>query len=178
MSGYILPYDGVLPAIAEDAFIAPNATVIGNVTIGSQSSIWFNTVIRGDVMAIRIGDRTNLQDGTIVHVTGGMFDTLIGSDVLVGHRAIIHGATLEDACFVGMGAIVLDGAVVESGAMVAAGATVTPGKRVKRGELWAGSPAKLFREIGDEEFNEFAGGTEGYRKLGQEYKKTLLAMST
>ena len=96
MSGYIIPYRGVMPEIAGDAFIAPNATVIGKVTIGSQSSVWFNTVIRGDVMSISIGDRTNLQDGTIVHVTGGMFDTVIGSDVLIGHRAIIHGATLED----------------------------------------------------------------------------------
>ncbi len=124
-------------------------------------------------MSIRIGDRTNLQDGTIVHVTGGMFDAVIGSDVLIGHRAIIHGATLEDGCFIGMGATILDGVVVETGAMVAAGAMVTPGKRVKRGELWAGSPAKLFREISDTEFQEFADGTEGYRQLGQDYKKTL-----
>ena len=173
MSGHILPFQGVMPIIAEDAFIAPNATVIGHVTIGSQSSVWFNTVIRGDVMSIRVGDRTNLQDGTIVHVTGGMFDTVIGSDVLIGHRAIIHGATLEDGCFIGMGATILDGAVVETGAMVAAGAMVTPGKRVKRGELWAGSPAKLFREIGDAEFQEFADGTEGYRQLGQDYKEAL-----
>ena len=127
MSGYILPYQGVMPTIATDAFIAPNATVIGNVTIGSQSSVWFNTVIRGDVMSISIGERTNLQDGTIVHVTGGMFDTVIGSDVLIGHRAIVHGATLEDGCFVGMAATILDGAVVETGALVAAGAMVTPG---------------------------------------------------
>ena len=173
MSGYILPYQGVLPTIAEDAFIAPNATVIGKVTIGSQSSVWFNTVIRGDVMSISIGDRTNLQDGTIVHVTGGMFDTVIGSDVLIGHRAIIHGCTLEDGCFIGMGATVLDGAVIETGAMVAAGAMITPGKHVKKGELWAGSPAKFFREIGDAEFKEFADGTEGYRQLGQEYKEAL-----
>ena len=173
MSGYIIPYRGVMPEIAGDAFIAPNATVIGKVTIGSQSSVWFNTVIRGDVMSISIGDRTNLQDGTIVHVTGGMFDTVIGSDVLIGHRAIIHGATLEDACFIGMGATVLDGAVIETGAMVAAGAMVTPGKRVKKGELWAGTPAKFFRNIGEEEFQEFAEGTEGYRQLGQEYKVVL-----
>ena len=177
MSGYILPYEGVMPTIARDAFIAPNATVVGNVTIGSQSSIWFNTVIRGDVMHIRIGDRTNLQDGTIVHVTGGMFDTVIGSDVLIGHRAIVHGATLEDGCFVGMAATILDGAVVETGALVAAGAMVTPGKRVKRGELWAGSPAKFFRKIDETEFQEFADGTEGYRQLGQNYKKTLEEIS-
>ena len=173
MSGYILPYQGVMPTISSDAFVAPNATVIGNVTIGSQSSVWFNTVIRGDVMSIRIGDRTNLQDGTIVHVTGGLFDTVIGSDVLIGHRAVIHGATLEDRCFIGMGAIILDGVVVETGAMVAAGALVTPGKRVKRGELWAGRPAKFFRKIGDVEFKEFADGTEGYRQLGQQYKRTI-----
>ena len=173
MRGVILAYKGVSPSISEDVFVAPNATIIGDVTIGSQSSVWFNTVIRGDVMPITIGERTNLQDGTIVHVTGGEYETNIGSDVLIGHRAVIHGALLEDKCFVGMTATVLDGAIIESGAMVAAGALVTPGKRVRSGELWAGSPAKLFRKISQNEFDEFLEGTEGYRQLAQEYRSTV-----
>lgn len=173
MVGFIYPYRGRTPEIADDVFVAPNATIIGKVTIGSQSSIWFNTVIRGDVMDIEIGERTNLQDGTIVHVTGGSFSTTIGNDVLIGHKAIVHGATLQDRCFIGMDSTILDGAVIESGAMVAAGAMVTPGKRVKGGELWAGSPAKFFRNLSDEEISSFSEGTEGYRSLGQEYKKVF-----
>ncbi|NQV57787.1 MAG: gamma carbonic anhydrase family protein [Rhodospirillales bacterium] len=169
MSGLILPYNGILPTIAKDAFIAPNATVIGQVTIGEGASIWFNTVLRGDVGTISVGARTNLQDGTIVHVTLGEYDTFIGDDVLVGHMAIIHGAHLEDRTFVGMGATILDGVVVESGAMVAAGALVTPGKRVKRGELWAGRPAKLMRKLSEDEIEGLTSGAAGYHALSREY---------
>ena len=100
----LFPYRDVYPKISNDVFIAPNSAVIGDVVIGSESSVWFGTVIRGDVMPIRIGERTNLQDGTIVHVTGGEFEVFIGDDVLIGHRAIIHGAPLKDKCFVGMAA--------------------------------------------------------------------------
>lgn len=173
MSGLILPYQNFMPEIADDAFIAPNATVVGRTKIGSQSSLWFNVVIRGDVEPITIGARTNIQDGTIVHVTGGDAATVIGDDVLVGHCAIIHGCTLESGSFVGMGATVLDNAIVETGAMVAAGAMVTPGKVVKAGELWAGSPAKFFRELSPEERENLTSGAEGYRRLGQEYKAKL-----
>ncbi|WP_273463610.1 gamma carbonic anhydrase family protein, partial [Sandarakinorhabdus limnophila] len=111
-----------MPQIADDVFIAPGAHVIGKVSIGAGSSIWFNCVLRGDVGRITVGERTNIQDGTIVHVTGGRFDTHIGDDVLIGHACIIHGCRLENHAFVGMGAIVLDGAVVEPDAMLAAGA--------------------------------------------------------
>ena len=129
MSKNIMPFNGVLPEIAPDAFIAPSADVIGRVTIGEKSSIWFNCVVRGDVYTIDIGKRSNIQDGTVIHVSGGTHPTKIGDDVLVGHNCLIHGCTLEDGSFVGMGTIILDGVVVESGAMVAAGAMVTPGKR-------------------------------------------------
>ncbi|MBT7269062.1 MAG: gamma carbonic anhydrase family protein, partial [Rhodospirillaceae bacterium] len=115
MSGLIIPYQGVFPDIAEDAFVAPNATIIGKVKIGAGSSIWFNTVLRGDVEAITVGERTSLQDGTIVHVTGGKYETHIGSDVLIGHKVLIHGATLEDGCFIGMSATVMDNVGVETG---------------------------------------------------------------
>ncbi|MBT3990723.1 MAG: gamma carbonic anhydrase family protein [Rhodospirillaceae bacterium] len=173
MSGLIIPYQGVFPDIAEDAFVAPNATIIGKVKIGAGSSIWFNTVLRGDVEAITVGERTSLQDGTIVHVTGGKYETHIGSDVLIGHKVLIHGATLEDGCFIGMSATVMDNVVVETGAMVAAGALVTPGQRVKKGELWAGVPAKMMRAMKPEEVELLPYGVGLYVNLGKEYQEYL-----
>lgn len=147
MSGIILPYQGVLPRIAVRAFVAPTAVVVGDVEIGGDSGIWFGCVLRGDVNAIRVGERTNIQDGTIVHVSSRGNPTYIGSDVTIGHGAIIHACMLEDGCFIGMGATVMDGAVVASGAMVAAGALVPPGKVITPGQLWAGAPAKPVREL-------------------------------
>ncbi len=173
MSGLIIPYQGISPDIADDVFVAPNATIIGKVKIGAGSSIWFNTVLRGDVEAIYVGERTSLQDGTIVHVTGGKYETHIGSDVLVGHKALIHGATIEDASFIGMSATIMDDVVVETGAMVAAGALVTPGKRVKKGELWAGSPAKIMRMLKPEEVELLPYSVDMYVKLGREYIEEL-----
>lgn len=169
MSGPILPFQGVLPTIGERVFIAPTATVIGDTVIGDDTSVWFSCVIRGDVHEIRIGSRTNIQDGTIIHVTGGKLGTYIGSDITIGHGAILHACTLEDGCFIGMGAVVLDGAVVESGAMVAAGAVVTPGKRVKRGELWGGNPAKLLRPLSEAEIAFFPQSAANYVALAAKY---------
>jgi gamma-carbonic anhydrase len=171
MSGTILPFQGTSPTIAPDVFIAPTAVVIGDTVIGAGTSVWFNCVIRGDVHEIRIGERTNIQDGTVIHVTGGKLGTYIGSDITIGHGAILHACTLEDASFVGMGAVILDGAVVESGAMVAAGAVVTPGKRVKAGELWGGNPAKLLRRLSDEEIAFFPVSAEKYVELAAKYVK-------
>jgi gamma-carbonic anhydrase len=170
MNGVILSHHGQLPTIAADAFIAPTAVVIGDVEIGAGTGVWFNCVIRGDVHEIRIGERTNIQDGTIVHVTGGKLGTYIGSDITIGHGAVIHACRLEDGCFVGMGAIVLDGAVVETGAMVAAGAVVTPGKRVPVGELWAGNPAKFLRKLRPEEIASFPESAAKYVDLGKSYR--------
>ena len=166
----ILPFKGVWPTIAADAFIAPNATVIGDVVIGARSSIWFNCVLRGDVNYIRVGARTNIQDGTIVHVATSDGPTIIGNDVLIGHAAIIHGCTLEDGCFVGMAATVMDDAVVESGAMVAAGALVGPNKRVPHGQLWAGKPAKFLRELKAKEIADMKVQTARYADLAATYK--------
>jgi carbonic anhydrase/acetyltransferase-like protein (isoleucine patch superfamily) len=166
----ILPYKGLLPTIHPDAFIAPGAVVIGDVVIGKDSSVWFGCVIRGDVHEIRIGERTNIQDGTIVHATGGRFGTYIGSDITIGHGTVLHACTLEDGSFVGMGTVVLDGAVVESGAMVAAGAVVTPGKRVARGELWAGNPARLMRALTDKDAAGFPVSAAGYVDLARDYR--------
>lgn len=173
MSGLILPFKGVNPTIAEDCFVAPNATVIGDVVIGAGTSVWFGVVIRGDVHEIRIGERTNIQDGTIIHVTEGKLGTYIGSDITIGHGAVLHACTLEDGCFVGMGATILDGVVVESGAMVAAGAVVTPGKRVKKGELWSGNPAKPMRPLRDEELAFFPKSATKYKALGDTYRQSL-----
>lgn len=173
MAGLILPFKGVLPTIHAECFVAPNATVIGDVVIGAQSSVWFGCVIRGDVHEIRIGERTNIQDGTIVHVTSGKLGTYIGSGVTIGHGAVLHACTLEDDCFIGMGATILDGAVVESGAMVAAGAVVTPGKRVKKGELWAGNPAKMLRELKPEDSAFFPRSADNYAQLAAQYRSEI-----
>src|SRR5579863_3252898 len=170
MTGIILPYKNTLPRIDESAFIAQNAVITGDVEIGPDSSIWFGCVMRGDVNEIRVGARTNIQDGTIVHCTRNKFGCYIGSDITIGHAAILHACILEDGCFVGMGATVMDGARVESGAMVAAGALVTPGKVVKKGELWAGNPAKPMRALTEAELAFFPVSAEHYVNLARDYK--------
>lgn len=171
MTGQIFPYKGVMPKIAADAFIAANATVIGDVVIGSDTGIWFNCVVRGDVNDIRIGARTNIQDGTIIHVAHKFQGTYIGDDVTIGHMALIHACTLEDACFIGMNATVMDGAYVEAGAMVAAGALVTPGKRVGAGELWAGSPARRVRQLNEKDLKIMQYTAPHYVDLARQYIK-------
>lgn len=165
----ILPYQGKWPKIDDSAFIAPCAAVIGDVEIGAETNVWFGVVIRGDMNYIRIGSRTNIQDGTVVHVTSKTAPTVIGSDVTIGHKAIIHGCTLEDGSFVGMGSTVMDNAVVESGGMLAAGALLTPNKHIKGGELWAGSPAKFFRDMTREESQFIYVSAKHYVDLGQDY---------
>jgi carbonic anhydrase/acetyltransferase-like protein (isoleucine patch superfamily) len=172
-SPVILPWDNVRPVIAADAFIAPNATIVGDTQIGSKASIWFNVVLRGDVNYIRVGDCTNIQDGTVVHVSSKDHPTLIGAGVLIGHMAMIHACTLEDGCFVGMSATIMDGAVVEQGAMIAAGALVAPGKRVKAGQLWAGTPAKFIRDVRPEEAERFPEQIQRYVDLGQTYRQLV-----
>lgn len=176
MSPVILPYQGVLPRIAADAFIASTAVVIGAVEIGAEASIWFGCVLRGDSNSISVGARTNIQDGTIIHVNheregAAGTKTTIGADVTVGHMALLHACTVEDGAFIGMKACLMDGVVVESGGMVAAGALVTPGKRVRRGELWAGSPAKLMRPLSDKEMAYFAYSAKHYCEVAASYRK-------
>jgi gamma-carbonic anhydrase len=165
----ILPYRGILPKIAKSAFIAPGAAIIGDVEIGEESNVWFGCVIRGDVNIIRIGARTNIQDGTVIHVTRKTGPTHIGSDITIGHSTLLHACTLEDGCFIGMHATVMDDAVVESGAMVAAGALVTPKKRIPKGQLWAGNPAKYFRDLMPEDLAFFPKSVQYYVDLSKEY---------
>ena len=143
----IIPFKGVLPRIAADAYVADNATIIGDVEIGPGSNIWFGCVLRGDVNVIRIGARSNIQDGTVVHVSTGGQGTHVGDGVTVGHMALLHDCTIQSHAFVGMKACVLDKACIESGAMLAAGGLLTGGKRIPSGELWAGNPAKLLRPL-------------------------------
>jgi gamma-carbonic anhydrase len=165
----LLPYLNVRPRIDASAFIADGATVIGDVEIGPDSSIWYGCVVRGDVNEIRIGARSNIQDGTVIHCTTGGFGTYVGNDVTVGHLAMLHACRLEDGAFVGMKACLLDGVVVESGAVVAAGALVAPNKRVPAGELWAGSPAKFVRKLTDEERERFASTAPHYVRLSRQH---------
>lgn len=165
----VLPYKNILPTLGEDVFIAPTAAVMGDVVIGDESSVWFGCTIRGDVHEIRIGKRTNIQDGTVIHVTRGVSGTYIGDEVTVGHMALLHACTIESGAFVGMGAIVLDEAVIESGAMLAAGAMLTPGKRIPAGELWAGRPAKFMRKLTKEDLDFFPVSADNYARLAKEY---------
>ncbi|CAM6094508.1 unnamed protein product [Calypogeia fissa] len=158
------------PEIAKDVFVAPSAAVIGDVKIGKKSSIWYGSVLRGDVNSISIGAETNIQDNTLVHVaktnvSGNIAPTIIGSRVTVGHNAVLHACTVEDEVLVGMGATLLDGVVVEKGAIVAAGALVTQNTRVPAGQIWAGSPAKFMRNLTAEEKTFLVKSADNYASL-------------
>jgi carbonic anhydrase/acetyltransferase-like protein (isoleucine patch superfamily) len=146
----ILPVRGKAPQIPEDCYIAENATVVGEVTMGPQCSVWFNAVIRGDVNSIRMGSKVNVQDGACIHCTYQKAATTIGDNVSIGHHAIVHGCTIEDNVLIGMGAIVMDGAHVGSGSIIAAGAIVLEGTEVPPGSIFAGVPARKVKEISPE----------------------------
>ncbi len=169
----ILPYKGIYPQIDATAFIAPGAVVIGNVTIGAESTVWFGCVVRGDVQSITIGDQTNIQDGTTIHVTRGDGPTSIGSGVTIGHQSLLHACMINDNAFIGMGAKMLDGSVVESFGMLAAGALLTPNKIVPTGQLWAGNPAKLFKELSEKDMEFFPQSAANYVLHGKEYRAEL-----
>ena len=147
----IITYKGITPKIDPSVFIAEGVHIIGDVEIGKDSSVWYNTVIRGDVNFIRIGERTNIQDNTVVHVTNKKFPTHIGSNVTIGHSAVIHACTINDYSLIGMGAVVLDDAKVGPFALIAAGAVVTMGMVIPEGTLAAGVPAKIIRTLTDDE---------------------------
>lgn len=169
MCALILPYKDSVPVIADDVFIAGTASIIGDVIIGEQSSIWFGCTLRGDVNCIRIGARSNIQDHSMIHVSSFGHATIIGDDVTVGHMALLHACTVEDGAFVGMKACIMDGAVVEVGAMVAAGALVTPGKRIPAGELWGGSPARFMRKLTQDDRKHMDWSAANYVKLSRDY---------
>lgn len=165
----VLPYKNILPTLGRDVFVAPTASVIGDVVIGDESNIWFGVTIRGDVHEIRIGKRTNIQDGSVLHGTRKVSGVYIGDGVTVGHMAILHACTVGNNAFIGMGSIVLDQAVVEDGAMLAAGAMLTPGKRIPSGELWSGRPAKFMRKLTPEDLAFFPVSADNYVRLAKDY---------
>lgn len=147
---YILPVKGVLPQIPESCFVAPNATIVGDVIMGEECSIWFNAVVRGDVNSIRIGDKVNIQDGACIHCTYEKTKTVIGNNVSIGHNALVHGCTVADNVLIGMGAIVMDNVVIGSNCIIAAGAVVLEGTQVPAGTIYAGVPAKKVKDISQE----------------------------
>lgn len=169
-------FDGVSPKLGQHVYVDPAATVIGDVAIGDDSSIWPAVVIRGDVNFIRIGARSSIQDGTVIHVSHdgpftrpGGFPTVVGNDVTVGHSVVLHGCTLEDACLIGMHASVLDGAVVQKHGFVGAGALIPPGKVVGSGELWVGNPAKKLRDLSQREIDSLLYSAQHYVRLKDRY---------
>src|SRR6478735_4209570 len=141
---------GNTPKFGPNCFLADNATVVGEVTMGDNCTVWFNAVVRGDVNSITIGDDTNIQDGAIIHCTYQKAKTTIGKKVSIAHNAIVHGCTIEDNVLIGMGAIVMDDAVIGSGSVIAAGAVVLPGTKVEPGTIYAGMPAKYIKDVGPE----------------------------
>jgi carbonic anhydrase/acetyltransferase-like protein (isoleucine patch superfamily) len=170
-------YKNIHPTIAASAYVDEAATVIGDVHIGADSSVWPMCVIRGDVNYIRIGARTSIQDGTVIHVTHRHaacpqgHATLIGNDVTVGHKVILHGSTVEDRCLIGMGSILLDGAVLRSGVLLGAGSLVSEGKVLDGGYLWLGRPAKRIRELTEQEKSWFDYSARHYVNLKNDYLK-------
>ncbi len=145
----IRPVNGKSPVIPNNCYIAENATVVGDVEMGNQCSIWFNAVVRGDVHYIKIGNKVNVQDGAIIHCTYRTAPTIIGNNVSIGHNAIVHGCTIHDNVLVGMGSIIMDNCVIESNCIIAAGAVVTKNTRVEAGSIYAGTPAKKIKDISE-----------------------------
>lgn len=174
----ILTFMDKHPKIDPTAFIAPGARIIGDVEIGPNSSIWYNCVLRGDVNRIRIGARTNIQDGTVIHVDSPKFGsdglpTIIGDDVLIGHMVMLHGSVLHDRAFVGLGSVVMDGCTIESDGMLAAGALLSPAKTIGAGELWIGRPAKKLRDLTEQEIAANRMGAAHYAQLAKLHAESI-----
>ena len=179
LSPHFLTFAGKAPRVDPSAFVAPGAQLIGDIEIGPEASIWYNCVLRGDVNRIRIGARTNIQDGSVIHVDspkpGDPYGhrTIIGDEVLIGHLAMVHGCVLEDRAFVGLGSIVMDGCRIESEAMLAAGAMLTPGKIIPARQLWAGRPARYLRDLSEADLAGMAMGVAHYVELGRRHAAAL-----
>ncbi|WP_111685051.1 gamma carbonic anhydrase family protein [Winogradskyella tangerina] len=168
----VKPVRGIHPQIPEDCFVADNATIVGEVTMGNHCSIWFNAVVRGDVHFIKMGDKVNVQDGAVIHATYKVSPTTIGNNVSIGHNAIVHGCTIHDDVLIGMGSIVMDNCIIESNSIIAAGAVVTKGTIVESGSIYAGVPAKKVKDISAElisgEINRIA---NNYMKYSSWFKE-------
>ncbi len=166
----ISAFNGILPKVPETAFIADDAIVIGDVELGENASVWFGSIVRGDVNFIRIGDRTNIQDGTVIHVSSKTHSTILENDITVGHRVTLHGCYIETGCLIGIGAIVLDSVRVGRNSLVAAGSLLTPGTIIPPGSMVMGSPAKVKRELTAEEIDGIAENVAKYVELSAIYK--------
>ncbi len=166
----IRPYRNINPKVEPTAFVAENAAIIGDVEIGAGTGIWYGCTLRGDVNDIKIGARTNIQDGTVIHTSLGVQGTYIGDDVTVGHMALLHACTIGNKAFIGMQSLIMDEVVVEDEAMVAAGSMVTPRKRIPRHQLWGGRPARYMRDMTPEEIEYLQISADRYAALAQEYK--------
>ncbi len=172
-TGKLYAFDGKSPVVHSSVFLAAGARVIGDVEIAEGCSVWFNAVVRGDVERVRIGRYTNIQDNAVIHVTHFANPTEIGERVTVGHAAVLHGCTIKDGALIGMNAVVLDRAVIGAGSLVAAGAMVRPGTKTPEGVLIAGVPAKIVRELTDDERKMVAEGAENYMLYVKHYRSEL-----
>ena len=166
----IIKHKGIVPQIDASVFLAPSACVIGDVQIGEKSSLWFNVIVRGDVNFIRIGCRSNIQDGSVIHVTRETHPTVVGDDVTVGHSVTLHGCTVNDGCLIGIGAIVLDGAVIGASSLVAAGSVVAPGTQIPPRSLVMGSPGRVKRELTEDECTNIHSFAERYIRYQEDYR--------
>jgi len=171
MEPIILAHHGVRPRIADSAYVSPGVSLIGEVEIGADSSVWFGSVIRGDVHAVRIGARTSIQDNSTIHTTEGWLPTLVGDDVTVGHGVILHGCSIADRVLVGMGSIVLDDVEIESDVMIAAGSLLTSGTRAPSGWLMVGRPAKPRKRLTDAHLEALRSSAGHYVQKAREYRQ-------
>lgn len=168
----IRKFEGVIPTIGTDAFVAPGATVLGDVDLGPQASVWYGAVLRGDVFPIRVGARSNIQDLSVLHVTSGLHPTNIAEDVTVGHRAILHGCSVERGCLIGMGAIVLDAVEIGEFCLIGAGALVAPGKVIPARSVVLGNPGRIVRQVTDEECESFLASAAHYVELAERHRRS------
>lgn len=180
----VMAFEGKYPQIHDSAFIAPGARIIGDVTVGPQASVWYNCVLRGDIHRIEVGARSNVQDGSVFHVEGPRPEsstptdgcpTIIGEDCVIGHMAIVHGATVENGGFVGMGAVAMDDSRISAGAMLGAGALLSPGKTIPAGEIWVGRPAKFLRAQDAGQIAKIRFQTERYCRLAERHLAQIRA---
>jgi carbonic anhydrase/acetyltransferase-like protein (isoleucine patch superfamily) len=172
MSENLLPHGDAFPEVADSAWVAPGAYVVGDVHLGGESSVWYGAVLRGDTEPIRIGARTNIQDGCVLHADPG-YPAIVGEECVVGHKAIVHGCEIGDRCLVGMGAIILNGARIGEGSIVAAGALVPEGKEFPPGSLIVGVPAKPVREVTEEQTEDIARGVHTYVGRAAAHRESL-----
>ncbi|MCB0324603.1 MAG: gamma carbonic anhydrase family protein [Bdellovibrionales bacterium] len=169
----IIPFQSKTPMLGNDTFVAPDAWIIGDVTLGECVSVFFHAVLRGDLLPIRVGARTNIQEHAMLHTTSGRSPTIVGSQVTVGHRAIIHGATVGDRCLIGMGSIILDDTVIEDDCIIGAGAVVPEGKRIPARSLVMGVPGKVVRTLSDEEVAKLPASAEAYVQTAKALRENL-----